>query len=263
MLIRFAHSVCFQNSALILPLKSLPMCYHYSLSKQQEDMVKAIGALQWEMPFEPLFHVSGFDFPVMPVITQAEPQKVQAYRWGLIPHWVKTIADAQKLSAQTLNARAETLFEKPAYRTYVQQNRCLVLADGFFEWMNFQKKKYPHFVRLKSGELFAFAGLYAHWTNGETGELFRTFTIITTEANPLMARIHNTRKRMPVVLPHFQWQQWLQPQLSKEAMQSLLQPCNEAVMEGFPISKRITARGADTNVPEVTQRVDYPELAFA
>lgn len=226
-------------------------------------MIRTIGALEWEMPFEPVYHVSGFDAPVMPVITQAHPNKVQAYRWGLIPHWVKSMSDAQKLRAQTLNARAETLFEKPAFRTYAQQNRCLVLADGFFEWMDFQKKKYPHFVRLKKGELFAFAGLYVHWTDPETGELFRTFTITTTDANPLMARIHNSKKRMPVVLPQDGWNAWLQPQLSREDIYSLLQPCTDNIMEGFPVSKRITTRGLDTNVPEVTERVDYPELAFA
>lgn len=239
------------------------MCYHYSLSKQQADMIKTIGAMDWEMPFEPLFHVSGFDFPVMPVITAEAPQKVQAYRWGLIPHWAKTSEDALKLRAQTLNARAETLFEKPAFRTYIQQNRCLVLADGFFEWMDFQKRKYPHYVRLKSGGLFAFAGLYAHWTDKDSGELHRTFSIITTDANPLMARIHNTKQRMPVLLPAESWQQWLQPQLKQEEILDLLRPCTDEIMEGYPISKRITTRGLDTNVPEVTERIDYPELAFA
>ncbi|OLY93915.1 Putative SOS response-associated peptidase YedK [Cnuella takakiae] len=239
------------------------MCYHYALSKQQQDLVKAIGALDWEMPFEPLFHVNGFEFPTMPVITLSAPQKVQAYQWGLIPHWVKSVADAQKLRPQTLNARAETIFEKPAFRTYAQQNRCLVLADGFFEWMDFQKQKYPHFVHLKDAGVFAFAGLYAHWTDPETGELFRTFTITTTDANPLMARIHNTKKRMPVMLTQEHWQQWLQPQLAKDEILAQLQPCTDEILDGFPISKRITTRGLDTNVPEVTERVDYPELVFA
>lgn len=239
------------------------MCYHYALGKQQQELVKAIGALEWEMPFEPLFHVNGFEFPTMPIITLAAPQKVQAYQWGLIPHWVKSVADAQKLRPQTLNARAETIFEKPAFRTYAQANRCLVLADGFFEWMDFQKQKYPHFVHLKDNGVFAFAGLYANWTDPETGELFRTFTITTTDANPLMARIHNTKKRMPVILPQDRWQEWLQPQLSKDDILSQLQPCTDQILEGFPISKRITTRGLDTNVPEVTERVDYPELVFA
>lgn len=236
------------------------MCYHYSLGQPQEAINKVLQA-EWEMPFEPIYHISGFAFAPMPVITQQEPHKVQAYQWGLIPHWVKTTAEAKKLRAQTLNAKAETLFEKPAFRTYVLHNRCLVLADGFFEWMEYKKKKYPHFVHLKNNELFAFAGLYSHWTDKETGELFRTFTIITTDANPLMAKIHNTKKRMPVILQQDQWSTWLDPTLNKEQIADMLLPCTDTNMEAHTISKLITTRDADTNVPEVIQEELYPELA--
>src|SRR5919107_855862 len=120
------------------------MCYHYALSKQPSGT----ESHQWEMPFEPVYHASGFEFPQMPVITMQEPSKVQAYRWGLIPNWVKSSADAEKLRAQTLNAKGETIFEKPAFRAAVPGQRCLVPADGFFEWMDFQRSKYPHFVHL-------------------------------------------------------------------------------------------------------------------
>jgi putative SOS response-associated peptidase YedK len=235
------------------------MCYHYSFSQPLPDG----DSMEWEMPFEPVYHASGFDFPLMPVITMQEPARVQAYSWGLIPEWVRSGEDAQKLRAQTLNAKGETVFEKPAFRAAVPGQRCLVPADGFFEWMDFQRQKYPHFVRLKAREVFAFAGLYAHWANKETGELIRSFTIITTSANPLMERIHNVKKRMPVVLPQPLWQEWLYPKLDVPQIRHLLQPCSDGMMEAFPISKRITTRGLDTNVPEVTQRVDYPELAFA
>jgi putative SOS response-associated peptidase YedK len=238
------------------------MCYHYSLTKKQEELMKMIGA-EWEAPFEPIYHVNGFNFPRMPVITQEEPGKVQAYTWGLIPHWVKSADEADKLRAQTLNAKAETLFEKPSFRTYVQNHRCLVLADGFFEWMEYAKKKYPHYVHLKGSEVFAFAGLYTHWTDKDTGELFRTFTIITTEANPLMARIHNIKKRMPVILPRDHWKRWLDPTLSKEQIADMLHPCPDTGMDAYPISRQITARGADTNVPQIMQPYTYPELAFA
>ncbi len=235
------------------------MCYHYSLGKQPSGM----DSLEWEMPFEPVYHASGFAFPQMPVITMQEPAKVQAYRWGLIPAWVKSGEDAHQLRAQTLNAKGETIWEKPAFRAAVPAQRCLVPADGFFEWMDFQKRKYPHYVRLQGGEPFSFAGLYAHWADAETGELIRSFTIITTSANPLMERIHNIKKRMPVVLPLALWQEWLNPTSEGPQIRHLLQPCSDSIMEAFPVSKRITTRGLDTNVPEVTQRVDYPELAFA
>jgi putative SOS response-associated peptidase YedK len=236
------------------------MCYHYSLTKKQEEIMQMIQA-EWEAPFEPIYHINGFDFPTMPVITLRHPGKVQGYQWGLIPHWVKSLDDAKKLRAQTLNAKAETLFEKPSFRTYAQENRCLVLVDGFFEWMEFNKKKYPHYVHLKNNELFAFAGLYSHWTDKETGELFRTFTIITTAANPLMERIHNQKKRMPVILTQDRWAQWLDPDLTRQQIQSMLEPCPDANMNAYTISKLITTRGADTNVPYVKDPQAYPELS--
>ena len=234
------------------------MCYHYSLSKKQEEIMRMIQA-EWEAPFEPIYHTVGFNFPTMPVITSEHPERVQRYQWGLLPHWVKSLQEADQIRTQTLNAKAETLFEKPSFRSYVN-NRCIILADGFFEWMEYKKKKYPHYVQLKGGDLFGFAGLYAHWTDKETGELMRTFTVITTEANPFMARIHNIKKRMPVVLNKDQWQDWLQPNLSKEQIQIMLMPCGDEAMQAHTISKLITTRGADTNVPELHHQFDYPEL---
>jgi putative SOS response-associated peptidase YedK len=235
------------------------MCYHYSLTKKQEEIMRMIQA-EWEMPFEPVYHATGFNFPQMPVITSEAPGKVQSFIWGLIPHWVKSIQEADKLRTQTLNARAESIFEKPAFRSYTK-NRCIVLADGFFEWMEHKKKKYPHYVHLDGFALFGFAGLYANWTDKETGELFHTFTILTTDANPLMAKIHNTKQRMPVILPREEWNHWLDPQLTKEQMQQLLLPCGDDKMKAHTISKLITTRGADTNVPEIKELYHYPELA--
>ena len=235
------------------------MCYHYSLTKKMQEVMKMIQA-EWENPFEPVYHAIGFEFAPMPVITVAHPEKVQAYQWGLIPHWCQTLEDAKKMRTQTLNAKSETLFEKPSFRHYTK-NRCLVLADGFFEWMDFKGKKYPHYVQLNDAALFAFAGLYSHWTDRQTGELFRTFAIITTEANPLMARIHNVKKRMPVILQQHNWNQWLNPELAKEQMLSLLTPCDDTAMKAYTISKLITTRGADTNIPELLHPHPYPELA--
>lgn len=221
-------------------------------------MLKEIG-LEWTTAFEPIYHASGFNFPEMPVITSQAPHKVQLYHWGLIPHWVKLLSEADKIRAQMLNARAEGIFEKPAFRSYTG-NRCVVLADGFFEWMEHKKKKYPHYVYLDGSSVFGFAGLYAHWTDKETGEILHTFTVITTDANPLMARVHNTKQRMPVILPKQEWSHWLSPSLTKEQVQDMLKPCDDKGMKAYSISKLITTRGAETNVPPIKEPFDYPEL---
>jgi putative SOS response-associated peptidase YedK len=235
------------------------MCYHYSLSKKQDEIMKMIQ-VEWEMPFEPVYHAGGFSFPLMPVITMDEPSKVRAYYWGFIPPWAPSLAEAQKIRAQALNARSETLWEKPLFRSSVVAHRCIVPADGFFEWMEHRKKKFPHFIHLKDNELFGFAGICSHWTDKETGELLKTFAIITTDANPFMARIHNVKKRMPVIFRQDQWKQWLDPKMEKHALAEMLRPCDETVLSAFTISKHITERGADTNVPEVIHPWSYPEL---
>lgn len=218
---------------------------------------------QWEMPFEPVFHASGFQHPVMPVVTQQAPEKVQAYRWGLIPHWVKSAEEGEKIRTQTLNARGETIFDKPSFRSYAPGRRCLVPADGFFEWMDFAGKKYPHYIRMKEGEPFAFGGLYSHWTDPQSGELWRTYTIITTDANGLMSRIHNTKRRMPLLLPQRRWEEWLDPSLERAGVEELLQPPSDSSMEAWPVTRLITTRGQETNRPEIMERGHYPELAGA
>lgn len=126
--------------------------------------------------------------------------------------------------------------------------------------MEFQKKKYPHLVRAGNEEVFAFAGIYSHWTEPETGELFRTFAIITTAANPFMARIHNSKERMPVILPPEAWADWLNPELRKEQIEELLRPCPDSFLRAHTIDRAIGRPGADTNHAGTHAEVLYPEL---
>lgn len=228
-------------------------------------MAKIEAALQvhWEgAEWQPVYHADGFTFLQMPVITMEEPKKVQLMQWGLIPHWVKTKADADKLKAQTLNARGETIFEKPSFRSGIAHHRCLVPADGFFEWMEFSKKKYPHYVYLKEHAIFCFAGIHSSWTDRATGEVIDTYSVITTEANPLMARIHNVKLRMPVILSASHYAEWLSAETPKETIASMLCPYPDAEMTAHTISKRITSRLDNSDVPEVVEPFVYPELAL-
>lgn len=238
------------------------MCFHYSLTKEKAEIEIQLQA-SWSDDWEPVYHADGFRFERMPVITQEDPARIQMFHWGLIPHWVKGRADADKLRAQTLNARMETIFEKPSFRSSITHHRCLVIADGFFEWMDFQKKKYPHYVYLEGRRLFCFAGIHAAWTDRDTGEHVQSFSIITTEANPMMARIHNLKQRMPVILGAADRNRWLSPGLSPEEIRTLCMPFPESGMQYHTISKRISSRTGDSNVPETIEPVSYPELVFA
>ena len=224
-------------------------------AKQMRDRFGLKDTRPDEQPtlFEPQHHVSGFNFPKMPVVLHREAgPELDYFYWGLIPRWAKNEEFAKGIRSKTLNARSETITEKPSFRSAVKTNRCLIPATGFYEWHTTSAKlKIPHYIYLESKEPFAFAGIYEEWLNHATGELVPTYSIITTAANPMMAHIHNSKGRMPVILPKAQENLWIDPSIPVSDAVSLLQPLDEAEMAAHTISKLITTRGANTNVPEV------------
>jgi putative SOS response-associated peptidase YedK len=198
--------------------------------------------VHWEgMEWQPVPHANGFSFRAMPVITQEDAKHVQLFNWGLIPHWVKTKVDADKLKAQTLNARCETIFEKPSFRGSILYKRCLIPADGFFEWMDVAGKKHPHYIQMQQKQLFCFGGIYAQWADRNTGELLQTFSIITTEANTLMEKIHpdsyRDKKRMPVIVSPNRYEEWLNPNLSRNQVRDFFTPYPSERMMAEEIEK--------------------------
>ncbi len=226
------------------------MCYHYTVP--DIDLLETRFHAKHSIPtkFDRVYHVSGFVTPQLPVITNEHPEDIEFLSWGLIPHWVKNDTTANKLRSRLLNARAETIHEKPAFRSLISSKRCLVLTDGFFEWRHYQGRTYPYYIQLANHEPFAFAGLWDNWTNLETKTNFKTYTIITTWANPLLELVHNKRKRMPVILHQADEDAWLKVKLSREAIDSLLVPFEASKMVAHPVSRLITQRGAKKNVPE-------------
>ncbi|MBX2985319.1 MAG: SOS response-associated peptidase [Bacteroidia bacterium] len=186
------------------------MCFHSKQSKSAQELQNRFKAkFDNEALFTPSIY-NGFQFPKTPVITNKQPEKIHFFNWGLIPFWAKD----DSIKKNTLNARIETIHEKPAFRNSIN-NRCLILADGFYEWQwlddkGKQKQKYE--LTLPDNELFAFAGLYSEWTDKSTGEIINTYTILTTEANELMSKIHNTKKRMPIIISKDSEQTWLNGQ---------------------------------------------------
>lgn len=186
------------------------MCFHSKQSKSAQELKNRFKVnFENEMIYDPAIY-NGFQFPKTPVITNTQPENIQLYQWGLIPFWAKD----DSIKKNTLNARIETIKEKPSFRNVVN-NRCLVIADGFYEWQwldekGKQKQKYE--LHLPNNEIFAFAGLWSEWTDRETGEIINTYTILTMEANALMRKIHNTKKRMPIILSPENETKWLNGQ---------------------------------------------------
>jgi putative SOS response-associated peptidase YedK len=179
----------------------------------------------------------------LPIITNAAPGQIQLLSWGLVPSWSRDPATGPR----PINARAETLSEKPSFRQLLARRRCLVLADSFYEWQATPAGKVPHRILLREEQPFAFAGLWDEWLDRGTGELHPTFTIITTEPNSMMASIHN---RMPVILPDRAAEQaWLADDLGPAAHQQLLLPYDAAAMREYVVSKRVNSPA--NNDPEV------------
>ncbi|NJK98681.1 MAG: SOS response-associated peptidase [Bacteroidales bacterium] len=216
-----------------------------------EEYVELILGRQTELQF-----LNGFEHPQTDLITK---DGLSRFNWGLIPSWVKTAEDASKLRKQTLNAVSETVFEKPSFRQPIRTKRCLIPSSGFFEWRHEGKFTYPHYISLKNTDIFFFAGIYDEWTDRTTGEIIPTYSILTTEANPLMAKIHNTKKRMPVILPAGMEKVWLDTSLKEPDIKELCKPLDQDLMEAYTIN-RIRPSQAMANKEEALQPFHYPEL---
>lgn len=186
------------------------MCFNISIAKEKKTLEKRFKAkFQEGIKFEPNYFLSAFAKPYVPVITNNKPNEIQLFKWGLIPHWVRTEEQAKDLSTKTFNARVETAKEKPSFRDAMKSKHCLVLANGFFEWKTEGKNKIPHYIYQEEMQPFAFAGIWNEWVNKESGEIHNTFSILTQDANPFMANIHNTKKRQPIILTEGVEQDWL------------------------------------------------------
>ncbi|GEM54590.1 DUF159 family protein [Flavobacterium branchiophilum] len=184
------------------------MCFHSKQTKSAQEVENRFKAkIENASLFQLQESCNGFDFGLNPIITDDKPAVIQHFNWGLIPSWSKD-EDIKKL---TLNARIESVEEKPSFKSSINK-RCLVIANGFYEWQWLDSKgknKIKYEIGIGNDDLFAFAGLYSQRVNSLTGEVKNTYTIVTTQANDLMAEIHNTKKRMPIILKPEDEDNWL------------------------------------------------------
>jgi len=190
------------------------MCFHIRVSSSLDKITQRFNVIVEDTFNFRVGDFSAFTFPFIPVITNKSPEKLQFFRWGLIPPWSKE----EEIKKYTLNARWETLKEKPAFKHSIN-NRCLVVVDGFFEWKWLDpkgKKKQKYFITVDKPlkKPFALGGLYNEWINPNTGEILNTFTIVTIQAKGIMEEIHNSKKRMPLILREDIEKTWLENQLN-------------------------------------------------
>lgn len=214
------------------------MCGRYTLSRQGSVVVDELADIRIELgDFVPRYNVApGQEAPVLRIGPGGA--EVARLRWGLIPSWARD----PKIAWQCINARAETLATKPAFRTAFRRRRCAVLADGFYEWLPVPDGKQPWYFSRRDRGLLLFAGLWESWRQSEASEPVDTFTVVTTRPNAVAAPIHD---RMPVILEGGRAQAWLDPGTEGEALESVLQPASDSLLEVHLVSRVVNSARFD------------------
>jgi len=249
------------------------MCYNYSLLMTWKqgpnwdystlDDILGLESSEIEKlkdSFQDRFYVNSYTLPNMPVITNEQPDTIQMYTWGLIPFWTKNQEEADKIRTKTMNARAETLFDKPSFRYAIRKKRCIIPASGFYEWRYLLGRNYPYYIHLKNRPIFYFAGIWESWHSQDSDETVYTYSIITCEPNNLLRKIHNKKKRMPVILPLKNQRDWINDDLSDDEIKEFMVAYPDDEMNAYTISKRITSKTQERNVKEVIEPFNYPEI---
>ena len=226
--------MCFYNS---MSAKATKLAARYGRNLSMVEIAEKILKEQKQ------YRVNAFSFPDCPVIT-SDPE-IQSYRWGLIPFWVKDKKQADEIKRMTLNARADTIFQKPSFQEPIMKKRCIVPSTGYFEWRHEGTRKIPYYIYVKDEPIFSMAGVYDSWLDKSTGKVISTFSIITTEANSLTDYIHNTKHRMPAILNQEDEEKWLDPRLGKSDIEQLLFPVPADQMDAYVINNDFLKKKAD------------------
>lgn len=214
------------------------MCGRYTLHHKVEAVAARFNVEAPPQLIVPRFNIAPSQ--IVPVVRQRDERELIGCKWGLVPFW----AEDPSIGNKMINARAETLAEKPSYKRALKSRRCLIPADGFYEWKKDGKAKQPMHIRRKDDELFAFAGLWEEW-KAPDGARLHTCTIITTEPNELMAEIHN---RMPVILPRSAESLWLDPSLDDPVqLTALLKPYDARELTAYPVSTSVNSPAHEGN----------------
>jgi putative SOS response-associated peptidase YedK len=233
------------------------MCGRFTLTDPDADL-----AVQFNLPeipdMRPRYNIA----PTQPVAAirvspQGSNREMALLHWGLIPFWAKD----PSLGSRLINARSETVAEKPAFRAAFRRRRCLVVADGFYEWQKQNGTKQPYFIRLRDARPFAFAGLWEHW-EGADASVIESCTLLTTQPNDLLRPVHN---RMPVILQPSDYDLWLDPEIQQaDRLQPLLHPYSAEEMNAYPVSRWVNSPSNDDPkcIEPLPQATDQPLPGF-
>ncbi len=234
------------------------MCFSVNVNLVKEELENRFGATLIDPDkYRPSYYYHAFGLPDLPAICSGTPERIRLLKWGLIPSWTKNIEDANIIRFKTFNARSETIEKKPSFSLSFKSRRCIIPVKGFFEWQHVGKEKIPWYIYHSENEILSLAGLFDEWISTSTGEALSTFTILTTDANEMMAEIHNSAKRMPVILDKTSERKWIDLSDSPDDVSGLLKPLPEDILKAHTISPLVNNKNANRNTPEVIQPYIY------
>jgi putative SOS response-associated peptidase YedK len=239
------------------------MCFYYSITRKSVNaLVKGKIVKQEQVNlFDEQYIVNGFDHPRMPLITNDRAGEIQYFQWGFLPSSLESLQQANDFLGKynTLNANASSISSSKLFSEAFVQRRCLVLCSGFFEWRKVNNEKIPYYITLQNDEVFVFAGIW-NKTTDRKGNSLHSFAILTIDANEIMATIHNTKARMPLILSPNDAHLWLQPGLSATELNALLKPLPSKEFKAHTIKKFLPANAKNLNAADVIAYYHYPHV---
>ena len=238
------------------------MCYHISLTKKDESIKKRFDIAPNQLKaYQPFYHRSGFENNNIYIIKDMEPYNFLTASWGMLPETYNLSQRKDFLKrTNTLNARAEGLLDSPLYKEPIEHNRCVILADGFFEPHSFNNKNYPYYIQYEDQSIMGIAGIYSKIYDG-----IYTVSLITTKANSYFEGIHNKKNkfgeyRMPLVLDASAEKKWLNSTLPFQEVNSLLSSFTNKKFQSYTVSKDVMSSHIETDYRDILKKVEYQEL---
>ena len=237
------------------------MCFTVNVNLVKEELENRFNTSFIDHEnYRPSYYYHAQALPELPVAGYFDNElNIRLMKWGLIPGWTAGAEEARKIRYMTFNARAETLSAKPSFAESFNNRRCIIPVKGFFEWQHIGNQKIPWYIYLPQSEIMMLAGLYDRWKDPVTGDNTHTFTIITSEANKLLSEIHNTKKRMPVILQDHEQEDWLNPDTPEYDLSRFLKPYPDDLLRAHTISPLIGNAKINRNTPELVKPYTYPD----
>lgn len=234
------------------------MCFTVNVNLIKEELENRYGATLIDPDkYRPSYYYHAFGLPSLPAICSDKPSEIKMLTWGLIPSWTRDRGQADIIRFKTFNARSESIETKPSFSSSFRSKRCIIPVRGFYEWQHTSDGKIPWYIYNPENGIMSLAGIYDDWNETTTGMILSTFSIVTTEANELMAHIHNSGKRMPVILSGDAEKKWIDLSISTTEAMNLLLPYPSDIIKAHTISPLINSKSLNRNTPELIQPYNY------